>query len=146
MCDLQNIALYANVPKLRSVCLVSESALNRERVLKWSRMSLLQQPWGDNVQVHPNTFSARRDAMFLQNVVFVPESQIYHNSTGAFLSGSVYGMRQKRLLGNKQMFSLFLWWRDFKITHSSPAVPAWPWGLMWDWGNCTATLNGFSLH
>lgn len=33
---------------------------------------------------------------------------------------SVYGMWQKRLLGNKQMFSLFLWWRDFKITHSSP--------------------------
>jgi hypothetical protein len=114
------------VPKLGSVCLVSETALNRERVLKWGWMPLLQEPWGDNVQVwkhlHSNrsTFSAHREAMFLQNVVFVPESQIYHNSTGAFLSGSVYGMWPKSLLGGKQMFSLFLWWRDFKIAHTLP--------------------------
>lgn len=33
-------------------------------------------------QIH--TFSAHREAMFLQNAVFVPETQIYHNSTEAF--------------------------------------------------------------
>jgi len=47
--------------------------------------------------------------MFLQNAVFVPECQIYHNSTGAFLSGSVYGMGPKSLFAGKQIFSLFLW-------------------------------------
>ncbi len=127
VCDLQNIALYDNGPKAQ-VCLSCFRVCSQQgKSLKvkpnvFTPRALRRQCTGLKTpapqQIH--TFSARRDAMFLQNVVFVPESQIYHNSTGAFLSGSVYGMRQKRLLGSKLMFSLFLWWRDFKITYSSP--------------------------
>lgn len=115
------------VPQLRSVCLVSESALNRERVLKWGWMPLLQKPWGNNVQVwkhlHPNRStllvhiekpcSSKMLCLFLKlRFTTIPQRP--------FLSGSVHWMWPKRLLGGKQMFSLFLRWRDFKITHSLP--------------------------